>query len=284
MAARGRQRELPWLDMATLLSTAAHAARDESDGPLFSHFAKLHVKRRHAGTSCAEGLAVSTLSFMPAEPPGGPRRPGGPHPDLPDPRADLVRRHPIGAEVVSDGVSFRVWAPACRRGEVVFEGSHDAVDLVAEEGGYFSAVAAGAAAGDLYRFRLDAGDTFPDPASRFQPQGPHGPSCVVDPAAYEWHGAEWGGATLAGQVLYEIHIASYTPEGTWAAAAARLHELAALGITMLEVMLLAPFPGSFGGGDDGVDLFAPTHLYGSPDDFRRFVDRAHSLGLAVILD
>src|ERR1700753_530289 len=137
MAARGRQRELPWLDMATLLSAAAHAARDESDGPLFSHFAKLHVKRRHAGTSCAEGLAVSTLSFMPAEPPGGPRRPGGPHPDLPAPRADLVRRHPIGAEVVSDGVSFRVWAPACRRGGGGVGGGAGGVDLVAGGGGVF---------------------------------------------------------------------------------------------------------------------------------------------------
>jgi maltooligosyltrehalose trehalohydrolase len=185
-------------------------------------------------------------------------------------------------------VHFRVWAPARRRVEVVFAapgGRPAGVELVREAGsGYFSGFAATAAAGDLYRFRLDGGDAFPDPASRFQPDGPHGPSRVVDPAAYRWRDAGWRGAVLQGQVIYEMHVGTFTREGTWAGAARRLAGLADLGVTMLEVMPVAEFPGRFGWGYDGVDLFAPTRLYGEPDDFRRFVDGAHELGLAVILD
>ncbi len=186
------------------------------------------------------------------------------------------------------GVHFRVWAPARRRVEVVFAapgGRQAALELQREAGGgYFSGHAAAAAAGDLYRFRLDGGDAFPDPASRFQPEGPHGPSRVVDPAAYRWRDAGWRGAARQGQVIYEMHVGTFTREGTWAAAARRLAGLAELGVTMLEVMPVADFPGRFGWGYDGVDLFAPTRLYGEPDDFRRFVDGAHELGLAVILD
>jgi len=199
----------------------------------------------------------------------------------------------VGAEVVpGGGVHFRVWAPARRRVEVVFaapggrpESVEREVELEREAGsGYFSGFAAAAAAGDLYRFRLDGGDAFPDPASRFQPEGPHGPSRVVDPAAYRWRDGGWRGAVREGQVLYEMHVGTFTREGTWAAAARRLAGLADLGVTMLEVMPVAEFPGRFGWGYDGVDLFAPTRLYGQPDDCRRFVDGAHALGLAVILD
>jgi maltooligosyltrehalose trehalohydrolase len=188
------------------------------------------------------------------------------------------------------GVHFRVWAPARRRVTVVFSAAADAgrrdLELEREDGGtgYFSGFAAAAAAGDLYRFRLDGGDAFPDPASRSQPEGPHGASRVVDPAAYRWRDADWRGPLRQGQVLYELHAGTFTREGTWAAAAGRLAGLADLGVTMLEVMPVAEFPGRFGWGYDGVDLFAPTRLYGEPDDFRRFVDAAHGLGLAVILD
>jgi maltooligosyltrehalose trehalohydrolase len=185
-------------------------------------------------------------------------------------------------------VHFRVWAPARRRVEVVFAaegGQPPALELEREPGGaYYSGLAAGAVAGDLYRFRVDSGDAFPDPASRFQPDGPHGPSRVVDPAAYRWRDAAWRGAVRQGQVIYEMHVGTFTREGTWAAAARRLAGLADLGVTLLEVMPVAEFPGRFGWGYDGVDLFAPTRLYGEPDDCRRFVDRAHELGLAVILD
>jgi maltooligosyltrehalose trehalohydrolase len=195
---------------------------------------------------------------------------------------------PVGAEVRPEGVHFRVWAPKRACVEVVFADTGGewplAVPLTAEDGGYFSGLVEDAGAGALYRFRLDGGDAFPDPASRFQPEGPHGPSRVVDPDAYAWQDRGWRGVRPAGMVLYELHIGTFTREGTWAAAARELAELARLGITCIEVMPVAEFPGAFGWGYDGVDLFAPSHLYGAPDDFRRFVDRAHSAGLGVILD
>jgi maltooligosyltrehalose trehalohydrolase len=205
---------------------------------------------------------------------------------------DIARRLPVGAEVVPGGVHFRVWAPARKSVEVVFEGPTrsrpGSLELTPEGNGYFSGLVEGAGAGALYRFRLDGGDgeeqLYPDPASRFQPQGPHGPSQVVDPATYRWRDKNWRGVGREGQVLYEIHIGTFTPEGTWAAAERELPELADLGVTVLEVMPVADFPGRFGWGYDGVNLFAPTRLYGQPDDFRRFVDRAHALGIGVVLD
>ncbi len=153
----------------------------------------------------------------------------------------------------------------------------------AEADGYWGFFAKEARAGMLYRYRLDSG-TFPDPASRFQPDGPHGPSQIVDPAAFQWTDNTWRGVQREGQVIYEMHIGTFTPDGTWAAATERLPHLVDLGVTLLEVMPAADFPGRFGWGYDGVNLFAPTRLYGKPDDFRRFVDRAHALGLGVILD
>ena len=200
----------------------------------------------------------------------------------------LTRRLPIGAEVQDDGsVHFRVWAPRRRTVEVLLEGGGRTVpvELQAEQGGYFAGRVDGVPAGSLYRFRLDGEKVaFPDPASRFQPQGVHGPSQVVDPRRFAWTDQAWPGVAAEGQVLYEMHVGTFTPEGTWQAAARELPELAALGVTVLEVMPVAEFPGRFGWGYDGVDLFAPTHLYGRPDDFRHFVDHAHSLGLGVILD
>ena len=203
-------------------------------------------------------------------------------------------RLPVGAEVQpGDGVHFRVWAPQRQRVEAVLErgagpgseGEAVTVPLTAEGNGYFSALAPRARAGLLYRFRLDGGgDLYPDPASRFQPQGPHGPSQIIDPGQFRWTDQSWGGVPLHGQVVYEMHVGTFTREGTFAAAERELPELAAAGITVLEVMPVADFTGRFGWGYDGVDLFAPTHLYGEPDDFRRFVDRAHALGLGVILD
>ncbi|HET6519614.1 MAG TPA: alpha-amylase family glycosyl hydrolase, partial [Geminicoccaceae bacterium] len=119
---------------------------------------------------------------------------------------------------------------------------------------------------------------------RFQPEGPHGPSEVVDPRAFRWSDGGWRGVGAEGQVLYEMHVGTFTPEGTWAAAAEQLPELAALGVTAIEMLPVHDFAGSFGWGYDGVDLFAPTRLYGTPDDLRRFVDRAHGCGIGVILD
>jgi maltooligosyltrehalose trehalohydrolase len=200
----------------------------------------------------------------------------------------LARRLPVGAEALpGGGVHFRVWAPRRRRVEVVFEGAGALAPfaLEAEEGGYFSGLAEGAGEGALYRFRLDGDDyLYPDPASRFQPEGPHKASRVVDPTRFRWTDVEWKGASLKGQVVYELHVGAFTPEGTLAAAAARLKELADLGVTCVELMPVAEFPGRFGWGYDGVCLFAPTRLYGEPEDLRRFIDEAHNSGVAVILD
>ena len=198
--------------------------------------------------------------------------------------ARVVRRLPVGAEPLAGlGVHFRVWAPDRAAVSAVVEGLGE-FPLAREAGGYFSGAAPGARAGSLYRFKLDGGLALPDPASRFQPDGPHGPSEVIEPGAYRWSDAGWRGPRLKGQVLYELHIGTFTKEGTWAAAARRLPELAELGVTAVEVMPVAEFPGRFNWGYDGVDFFAPTRLYGRPDELRAFVDRAHGLGLAVILD
>jgi hypothetical protein len=199
------------------------------------------------------------------------------------------RRLPVGAEVLPDGgVHFRVWAPGRRRVEVVLEpggpGAGTAAGLEAEGGGYFSGRVAGARVGSRYRFRLDGGPAFPDPAARFQPDGPHGPSQVIDPGDFAWTDRGWAGVSLPGQVLCEMHLGTFSPEGTWEGAARQLPELARAGVTVLEVMPVAEFPGRFGWGYDGVGLFAPTRLHGTPDDMRRFVDAAHAAGLAVLLD
>jgi maltooligosyltrehalose trehalohydrolase len=199
-----------------------------------------------------------------------------------------MKRHlPIGVEIVpGEGAQARVWAPHRRRVEIVVEEAKGprAFDLRREDDGYFAGFVP-APAGARYRFRLDGGDQlYPDPASRFQPEGPHGPSEIVDPAAFRWSDERWGGAGLEGQIVYEMHVGTFTPEGTWEAATQQLTELARLGITIIEVMPIADFPGRFGWGYDGVNLFAPTRLYGRPDDFRRFVDQAHRCGLGVILD
>ncbi len=193
------------------------------------------------------------------------------------------RRLPVGAEVMDGGTHFRVWAPRARHVEVAPEDAGPQA-LTPEGGGYFSGLLA-VGPGTRYRFRLDGGETaYPDPASRFQPDGPHGPSEVIDPRPFPWTDSAWRGSGPRGQVVYEMHIGTFTAEGTWAAAARELPALADLGITILEVMPVADFPGSFGWGYDGVNLFAPTRLYGRPDDFRAFVDRAHALGMGVILD
>ena len=199
------------------------------------------------------------------------------------------RRLPVGAEVQpKGGVHFRVWAPKPARVAVVFGWRDDLLDatpaqLQAEPDGYWSADVSEARVGMRYRYKLDDG-AYPDPASRYQPRGSHGVSQIVDPSGFPWTDEKWRGVEREGQVIYELHIGTFTAEGTWSAAEEQLPHLAELGVTLLEVMPVADFPGRYGWGYDGVNLFAPTRLYGEPDDFRRFVDRAHALGLGVILD
>lgn len=201
------------------------------------------------------------------------------------------RRFPLGAEVIArGGVEFRVWAPRRGRVDVVLRpggGNGDArvIPLQPEGDGYFSAYDAAAAPGARYQYRLDGAERlFPDPASRFQPDGPHGDSQVIDPGAFGWSDGEWGGVAQERQVIYEMHVGTFTEAGTFAAAAGELKALKDLGITLIELMPVADFVGRFGWGYDGVDLYAPTRLYGEPDDFRRFIDSAHGHGLGVILD
>lgn len=196
-----------------------------------------------------------------------------------------VRRLPVGAEPHPDGgVHFRIWAPDCDEIAVEIEGLKPAA-LQSEADGYFSMWSATARAGMRYRFRLDLVEpALPDPASRFQPEGPHGPSEIVDPGTFAWTDGAWRGVAREHLVIYEMHVGTFTQEGSWEAASDELPALAELGITCLEIMPVAEFPGRFGWGYDGVNLFAPSRLYGQPDDFRRFVDRAHALGIAIILD
>jgi maltooligosyltrehalose trehalohydrolase len=202
--------------------------------------------------------------------------------------AGVQRRYAVGAEPVRGGVHFRIWAPKPDAVAVILlrNGGDDRVRLEKERGthGYWSVLAPSASPGDRYVFEIGPGERFPDPASRFQPDGPHGPSEVIDPGSYRWADGRWRGIGAEGHVLYELHVGTFTREGTWRSAMDQLPALADLGITVIELMPVAEFAGTFGWGYDGVDLFAPTRLYGRPDNLRAFVDRAHALGLGVILD
>jgi maltooligosyltrehalose trehalohydrolase len=194
----------------------------------------------------------------------------------------LQRRRAIGAEIVDGGVHIRLWAPSRQTVAVVIDGRDHPLER--EKSGYFSGLIKAAGTGTRYRIRLDEEEeTFPDPASRYQPDGPHGDSQVVDPHAYVWQ-APQRALDKDDLVVIEVHIGTLTHEGTFAAAIDRLPGLADAGINLIEVMPINEFPGRFGWGYDGVDLWAPTRLYGTPDDFRSFVDAAHALRLGVILD
>jgi maltooligosyltrehalose trehalohydrolase len=203
-----------------------------------------------------------------------------------------ARKYPVGAEILPGGVHFRIWAPRRKRVQVVLEENPGPVagtdlltaELTPEENGYFSLLSSDAGAGSFYRFILDGTERFPDPASRYQPAGPHGSSSVQDPRLFRWTDDGWKGLTKEGAVFYEMHVGTFTPEGTWEAAARHLPELAELGVTAVEMMPVGEFAGRFGWGYDVVQPFAPTRLYGRPDDLRAFIDRAHSLGVGVILD
>jgi maltooligosyltrehalose trehalohydrolase len=208
----------------------------------------------------------------------------------------VPRRVPIGTEVVAgeDAAHVRVWAPTHTQVTLLIEaspaprpGAERPRELVLdrEPGGYHSRLVPGLGAGARYRFRLGDGPALvPDPASRYQPEGPFGPSEIVDPSTFAWTDAGWTGIAADRHVLYELHVGTFTAEGTWNAAAQWLRYLADVGITTIEVMPIGDFAGRHNWGYDGVNLFAPCRRYGTPDDLRRFVDRAHALGLAVILD
>ena len=190
--------------------------------------------------------------------------------------------YPVGAQLHEDGAAFRVWARNHKSVSVRIKNRDYPLQL--EGDGYFVGGVEGIRAGDTYGFLLSGAGPFPDPASRYQPEGPHGPSQIIDPNRFAWSDQAWQGIKLAHHVVYELHIGTFTREGTWRSAILELPALAELGITALEVMPVAEFAGSFGWGYDGVDLFAPTRIYGYPDDFRAFVDEAHRCGIGVLLD
>ena len=195
----------------------------------------------------------------------------------------------LGAAWRGRATTFRVWAPDHRQLDLVIE--HGAAPaaihpMTSEPGGYWSLDVADLPVGTRYRYRLDgdAGKVFPDPVSRYQPGGVHGPSEVVDPSAFAWTDAAWQTPPLDRLVIYELHVGTFSPEGTFAGAERLLPELARLGVTAIELMPVADFPGDRNWGYDGVALFAPARCYGRPDDLRRLVDSAHRLGLAVLID
>jgi maltooligosyltrehalose trehalohydrolase len=191
-------------------------------------------------------------------------------------------RMPFGAEVSDGEVRFALWAPTARDVSLVLDGRQAPMP---EEGeGWRRLIVPGAHAGMRYRFLIDGHLEVPDPASRFHPDDVSGPSEVVDPRAYQWQIAGWKGRPWEDAVLYEVHIGTATPEGTFAAFEKRLPELAALGITAIELMPIADVPGARNWGYDGVLPYAPDAAYGTPNDLKRLVDRAHALGLMVFLD
>ncbi len=179
---------------------------------------------------------------------------------------------------------FRVWAPKAKAVDVhLIGGDERYVSMARQDSDYFRAVVDGIMPGQLYRYRLDGGDEYPDPASRCQPDGVKGASQVVD-RRYVWRDEAWTGKLLKDYIIYELHIGTYSPEGTYLGAIASLDELVELGITAIELMPIAQFSGDWGWGYDGIFQFAPHNTYGTPNDLKALIDACHERGIAVILD
>jgi malto-oligosyltrehalose trehalohydrolase len=190
---------------------------------------------------------------------------------------------PFGAEIRAGAVCFRFWAPKHASVGLEIEGQ-DVVPMHSLDQGWHELITDRASPGSRYRFVLPDGLRVPDPASRFQPQDVHGPSEVIDPASYEWSHPDWRGRPFHEAVIYELHVGTFTPEGTYRAARDKLDHLVALGVTAIQIMPIADFPGSRNWGYDGVLPFAPESSYGRPDDLKAFIDAAHGRGLMVFLD
>jgi malto-oligosyltrehalose trehalohydrolase len=187
----------------------------------------------------------------------------------------------FGVRLTTAGATFRLWAPAAKRVDVLLDEPHA---LRREDDGWFSADIAGVKAGALYKFRIDDEIDVPDPASAFQPQDVSGPSQVIDHNGYQWRARDWRGRPWHETVLIETHVGTFTPEGTYRAMIDRLDHLVTTGITALELMPLADFPGRRNWGYDGVLWYAPDSAYGRPDDLKILIDQAHLRGLMVFLD
>ncbi|WP_114942857.1 malto-oligosyltrehalose trehalohydrolase [Microvirga calopogonii] len=193
-----------------------------------------------------------------------------------------VHSMPFGAEITSDGIRFALWAPTAQEVSLVLDDTEHA--LKADADGWHRLVSGQAHVGSRYGYKIDGNLVVPDPASRFQPDDVHGLSLVVDPQAYDWSDTTWTGRPWEETVLYEVHVGTATPEGTYAGLMAKLEELKDLGVTAIELMPIGEFPGRRNWGYDGVLPYAPDAAYGSPEDLKRLVERAHELGLMMFLD
>src|SRR5690606_33781358 len=204
-----------------------------------------------------------------------------------EPPAGVRRTHamPFGAELRPDGkVRFALWAPSHATVHLLIGGGDTPIAMHPAGGGWHDLVSDRARAGSRYRFVLPDGSRVPDPASRHQPEDVHGPSEVIDPRSYAWSDAGWRGRRLEELVVYELHVGAFTDAGTFRAAIERLDHRAALGVTAIEIMPVADFPGGRNWGYDGVLPYAPDTAYGRPEDLKALVDAAHARGLAVLLD
>ena len=192
----------------------------------------------------------------------------------------------LGAVVHEEHTTFEVWAPEARRIELVIEKETDSINqpLQLSADGKWRCLSPEIAAGELYRYRINGDRVLPDPASRFQPHGVHGPSQVIDPHPFGWSDQNWRGIRMQEAILYELHVGTFSEEGTFAGVEKRLQYLADLGVNAIELMPLGDFPGNRNWGYDGVALFAPARCYGRPEDLRQLVNAAHTLGIAVLID
>ncbi len=191
---------------------------------------------------------------------------------------------PFGAECRDDGtVRFRLWAPNAKSVSLRIVGSLD-LPMSRNAAGWHEILTDAARPGTRYQFAIEGKQTVPDPASRFQPAGVHGPSEVIDPRSCEWNDANWRGRPWDEAVIYELHVGTFSSEGTYAAAEQKLDYLAGLGITAVELMPISSFPGERNWGYDGVLPYAPIANYGRPDDLKHFIDAAHARNLMVFLD
>jgi malto-oligosyltrehalose trehalohydrolase len=196
-----------------------------------------------------------------------------------------AHEHPFGAQCLADGrVRFRLWAPSQRKLSLSLDSQSQTLPMQAAGDGWFELTTDRAAAGDLYRYELDNGQRLPDPASRRQHDDVHGASVVVDPRAYEWRHGDWRGRPWHEAVLYELHVGTFSPSGDFPGVRDKLETLAEQGITAVELMPIADFPGRWNWGYDGVLPYAPDASYGTPDDLKALVDAAHELGLMIFLD
>ena len=193
---------------------------------------------------------------------------------------------PFGSKVLeSGGVDFRLWAPAHREIKLLLESDPTSTLLMqADAQGWHSLTVPAAQAGSRYRFQLPEGLLVPDPASRFNPDDVHGVSEVINPVDFDWPDTDWCGRPWEDAVIYELHVGAFTSAGTFSGVENRLDYLAELGVTVLEIMPVADFPGRHSWGYDGVLPFAPDASYGRPEDFKRLIAAAHARGLMVVLD